>query len=161
LRAFVFPKGFDIGVNLDNGPSGQSVIVNYFVSVTFENVGLTPALEMQAFLGTKIFPMNEDREPSFQKDNRLAPNGVLGPRTITRTGMLAIELETMMQHWRNETEIFVWFRVEYKDVFNPTKVHHSQLCCRIEQMREPNIFIPNQKDSAVRFTGYGPLNSAD
>src|ERR1700689_1023610 len=76
LRAFVFGKRFSIGPNIF--PDG---IREYIVFVPWENVGLSPALEVTAWINFQTHPMNEDRNVVF--DDHLKIRGgsiVLGPK---------------------------------------------------------------------------------
>ena len=112
LRAFIFGKGFNHGPHLWDG-----AIREYVFWVTWENVGLTPGIDVCNWIEVKTVPANEEQQIVFAPSNERRPT-VMGPRATAQTGFITVPLETMMQRWRNETKIFVWSRVEYRDIFD-------------------------------------------
>ena len=156
LRAYVFGKGFTAGPNM-----GDQGIVEYVVFQEFENVGLTPATGVQAWLYIQTFPVSQNCEPNFATKS-IAPTGgggALGPRSGAKTQFRTIPLATMMENWRRETEIFVWFRVEYRDIFDASILHHHERCTRVEIIRSPNLLLPQGHPSIINFLVYGKQNS--
>jgi hypothetical protein len=157
LRAFVFGKGFEPVLNIfDIGEVPR--IHEYVFSVVWKNVGLTPATEAYAQIRTQIFPMNEDREPNFELRKEAA--GVIGPQSEVRSVYITIPLVQMMQLWRYETEIFIWAKIEYRDVFNPATPHHHELCARIVPRREPDIIRRQNEAIPLDSIAYGPNSAA-
>jgi hypothetical protein len=153
LRAFVFGKGFDRGLNLTDGKIEQ-----YLFFVTFENVGLTPATDVRSKLTVQNFPMSEDKEPIFDS-TITGPATVVGPRGTSQSTFVGVSIQTMMENWRHETEIFVWSRIEYRDIFQPEILHHHEQCARVELIHEPDAIPPEGHPSYVLLTVYGPQNS--
>jgi hypothetical protein len=152
-RAFVFAKGFQHSLDIRNGN-----IENYIIFVTWENFGNTPANDVRSWIKWQSFPMNEDRDASFVADNP-GPSTVLAPRNNMQSASVTIPLEAMLQNWRHETEIWVWSRIEYKDVFNAQILHHHEQCGRIEMIREPSTIPPGDHPSHIQFIAYGPQNT--
>ena len=152
-RAFVFGKGFQAIISIWDG-----AIREYCVFVTWENVGKTPALDVRTWIDKYTFPMNEDREPHFS--NRFIVGAVvLGPSAISQSAYTLIPLETMIQKWRGETEIYVWSRIEYRDIFNPQVLHHHEQCACVELIHEPSSVPPHGHPPYVRFPAYGRQNT--
>jgi hypothetical protein len=152
-RAFVFAKGFQNRLDIQNGN-----IENHIVFVTWENFGNTPANEVRTWIKWQSFPMNEDRDATFVADNR-GSSTVLGPRNSMQSGYAIIPLEAMLQNWRHETEIWVWSRVEYRDIFNAEILHYHEQCARVEMIDEPSTIPPGDHPSHVQFIAYGPQNT--
>jgi len=65
----------------------------------------------------------------------------------------------MIENWGRQIEIFVWARVEYRDIFDPITVHHHEQCARIELIHEPSVAPPEKHPSYVQLQVYGPQNS--
>ena len=152
-RAWVFAKGFQNRSDIQNGN-----IENHIVFVKWENFGNTPANEVRAWIKWQSFPMNEDRDASFVADNPSAST-VLGPRNSMQSSDAIIPVEAMLQNWRHETEIWVWSRVEYKDIFNAEILHYHEQCARVEMIDEPSSTSAGDHPSQVRFIVYGTQNT--
>jgi hypothetical protein len=159
LRAFVFGKGFNTHLNVDDMPPRPQAIREYIIIVTWENVGLTPATVVRGVVRFQTFPMNENHEPSFKVSGKLDRPFVLGPKGTGTSRMTTIPISTMWENWRRETEIFVWSYIEYRDIFNPDVLHHHQMCARVELHREPDIFPRTNEPLPISYTIYGPLNT--
>jgi hypothetical protein len=152
-RAFVFGKGFQNRLDIQNGN-----IENYIVFVIWENFGNTPANEVRSWIKWQSSPMNENKDTSFVADKPGAST-VLGPRNSMQSASAIIPLEVMLQNWSHETEIWVWSRVEYRDIFNAEILHHHEQCARVEMLHEPSIIPPGDHPPYVQFTLYGPQNT--
>jgi hypothetical protein len=100
LRAFIFGKGFNHGPN-----TWDDKIKEYVFWVTWENVGLTPGLDVCSWINFKTAPTNENKSLIFTPTERNPV--VMGPHATAQSGFITIPLETMMQRWRNEIIIFV------------------------------------------------------
>jgi hypothetical protein len=155
LRAFVFGK-FESAPNV--GDAGT--ITQYIFYVPFENVGLTPATHVRSWLKVHGRPKGENVDPTFVVDE-VSPPTVMGPRTVLQSSLIAIPLPAMMACWRQETEIFVWSRIEYRDIFDPDILHHHEQCGNVVLLRQPDIVpAPNSPPHvAIAFTG--PQNTTD
>jgi hypothetical protein len=70
-----------------------------------------------------------------------------------------IPLEAILQNWRHQTEIWVWSRVEYRDIFHGDILHHHEQCARVEMIHEPSAIPPEDHPSSVQFIVYGPQNT--
>ena len=157
-RALVFGKGFDVASN-----RFSARIKEYVFWVKWENVGPTPATDVRSWINYQAFPVAENREPSFGQ-LRGGASTVFGPQTTGQSEYMAIPLATMIENWRRETEIYVWSRVEYRDVLNPSVIHHHEQCARVQLLRDPAIVEEPSKAekslSIVSFLVYGPQNSS-
>lgn len=153
LRAFIFGKGFNHAPHIWDG-----AIREYVLWVTWENVGLTPGIDVCSWVEVKTLPTNEEHQIIFAPSNERRPT-VMGPRATTQTAFIAISLEKMMQKWRNETSIFVWSRVEYRDIFDSRIIHHHEQCASVELIHEPSAIPPEGHPPYVTFIAYGSQNS--
>jgi hypothetical protein len=153
-RAFVFGKGFQIGYDLQDG-----ILENYLFFTSIENIGNTPANDVRIWMKGQFFPMNENRDASFVADNPGAPT-VLGPRSPPlQSGFAIVPLSVMQQNWRHETEIWIWSRVEYRDIFNSGILHHHEQCARVELIHEPSTIPPKDHPPYIQSIVYGPQNT--
>lgn len=153
LRAFIFGKGFNHGPNIWDG-----VVKEYVFWVTWENVGLTPGIDVCNWLQFKAVPQNKEQEIIFTPTTERAL-AVMGPRATAQTAFITIPLKTMMEKWRNETKIFLWSRVEYRDIFESDIIHHHEQCASIELIHDPSTIPPEGHPPYVTFTVYGHQNS--
>ena len=153
LRAFIFGKGFDQGIN-----SWDDKIREYLVYVTWENVGLTPGLDVCSWIDIKTVPAKEEQQIIFAPSSERRPT-VMGPRATTQTAFIPIPLETMMQKWRNEIKILAWSRVEYRDIFDSDIVHHHEQCASVELIHDPSTIPPKGHPPYVTFIAFGRQNS--
>ena len=153
LRAFIFGKGFNHGSNIWDG-----TIREYIFWVTWENVGLTPGIDVCSWMEVKTLPTNKDQQIIFAPSRERRPT-VMGPRATAQTAFIAVPLETMMQRWRNEKRIFLWSRVEYRDIFDPNIIHHHEQCVSVELIHEPSTIPPEGHPPYLTFVIYGAQNS--
>jgi hypothetical protein len=151
LRAFVFGKGFQPALDLQNG-----VIKSYIVFAPFENVGLTPANDVRAWIAFKTVPINEEREITFATDAAIIPIP-LGPRATAQTGIVFIPLPIMTAAWHNQIKIFIWCRIEYRDIFDD--LHHHEQFAHVTVIHDPVDIPPKDHPSYVQFQFYGPQNT--
>jgi hypothetical protein len=153
LRAFIFGKGFNHGPHIWDG-----TIREYVFWVTWENVGLTPGIDVCSWMEVKTLPINEDQQIIFAPSPERRPT-VMGPRATAQTAFITVPLETMMQRWRNEKRIFLWSRVEYRDIFDPNIIHHHEQCVSVELIHEPSTIPPEGHPPYLTFVIYGAQNS--
>ena len=153
LRAFIFGKGFNYAPHI-----WDKTIREYVFWVTWENVGLTPGIDVCNWIEVKSHPANEEQQIVFTPSNERRP-AVMGPRATAQTGFITVPLETMMQRWRNETRIFVWSRVEYRDIFDASTIHHHEQCASIELIHDPSAIPPEGHPPYVTFVIHGGQNS--
>lgn len=152
-RAFVFGKGFQVGLSVWDG-----ILREYLVFVTWENAGSTPATDVHNWIDLCTFPMNENREPAFAQPPG-GPTTVLGPRATSQSGYIVVPVKTMREKWLEETEIYVWCRIEYRDVFNPGIIRHHEQCACVGLIHEPSSVPPEGHPPYVTFSVYGPQNT--
>lgn len=152
-RAFLFGKGFSSGPNIVD-----ERVKEYVVFSEIENVGMTSATDVRIWVQWKQFPMNEDLSPMFERDAS-GQSAVMGPRAVGRTGYITIPIESLIQNWTHKTEILVWSRVEYRDVFDPKVLHHHEQCARIETIHDPTDLPPMGHPPYLSFAVYGPQNT--
>ena len=153
LRAFIYAKGFQLGYNMQD-----DVLTGYLIFIQYENVGLTPATEIRNWLRFDARPMNVNWEPNFGPLNISIP-APLGPKGVAQSGYIFIPVETMVEKWRNETEIYVWSRVEYRDIFDLTIRHHHEQCAMVNLIHDPTTVPPRDHPPYVQFTIYGSQNT--
>jgi hypothetical protein len=156
LRAFVFAKGFTGGPNLI--PNTNQAFEYIFVA-NVQNVGLTPATDARSWIETITLQGTGNEAPVFAPEGR-GPSTVFGPQSGgARSGYKTIPIDQMQALWRKETEIFIWSRIEYRDVFNPGILHHHEQCARIFLIHDPATAPPPNHMPYVQFSVVGPQNT--
>jgi hypothetical protein len=155
-RAFVFGKGISAGPNIN---SDGRTIREYVFNSEIENTGSTPATDVRVWFEIKTLPANEDIDPVFVADEKPPGGVVMGPRGRGRTPYITLPLQTMMRIWTRETIAYIWFRIEYRDIFDPSALHHHEQCSLIDLIHEPSDIPPRDHPSYVIFAAWGPQNS--
>ena len=153
LRAFIFGKGFNFAPHI-----WDEAIKEYVFWVAWENVGLTPGIDVCNWIEVKTIPKNQEQKVVFTPSHERRPM-VMGPRATAQTGYITVPLETMMQRRRNEIQIYVWSRVEYRDIFDNSIVHHHEQCASVELIHDPSAIPPEGHPPYVTFSIYGAQNS--
>jgi hypothetical protein len=152
-RAFVFGQGFSQMVAIQ-----ENDIKGYLIFVTFKNVGVTPAVDVRNSMKFTEHRVGDNSEIKFRADKR-GPMTVIGPHAPVKSGYMPIPLANMVSLRRGETGIFVWSRIEYRDVFDRKVLHHHEQCAQIKLLRDPTA-VPSKGDSsAINFEVYGPQNT--
>jgi hypothetical protein len=160
LRAFVFIKTIQYGAGHFTNEYGALYIKEWLFWAEFENVGATPATDVRAWAQFQTRSIDKDLQPNFVWCEGGATM-VMGPRIPARTGYIVIPVEQMTALWQNEIEIYLGFRVEYRDTIDPSIVHHHEQCILLELIREPDVVEPQDSKNAprVNLRPYGPQNS--
>ena len=135
-RAFVFCIEFDQRINVINGS-----IKEYWIWMNLENVGFTPATHVQTWCTWKQTDFSETIIPTFT----ISPTiefAAMGPKGKGQTSNCIIPIETLIKIWKSEIKVFIWARVEYRDIFNPSVLHHHEICVQIALIHEPSTPPP-------------------
>jgi hypothetical protein len=72
---------------------------------------------------------------------------------------MTIPIDDLIGKWNWETEIFVWSRIEYTDIFDPGLIHYHEQCARVDVIHDPSEVPPQGHPSYLNFLVYGPQNS--
>jgi hypothetical protein len=155
-RAFVFGSDLQVAQNLD---PATGVVTDIILRMKIMNFGMTPATDLRTWITFQGHPMNQDRAITFTPADYTASVGVLGPHSDGYSTHLFIPIRYWAENWRRETELLVWFRVEYRDIFEPEKLHHHESTCRVELYRDPTIVPPKPEPMAIGFESWGPQNT--
>ena len=131
----------------------------YVVWSQWENTGLTPATDVRSWIDVQTLPTIENRDPLFSIPTK-GPAAVAGPRSTGKSGYKTIAIEKFIELWGRETEIYVLSRIEYRDILDPTTLHHHEQCVRLELIHEPSTPPPKDHPSYITFNVHGPQNTA-
>jgi hypothetical protein len=152
-RAFVFGQGFSVAPNIDD----DDRVIEYVVTVTWQNVGRTPATDVRSWIDSKAFAVTDKTEPVFIKTNP-GVSTVLGPGSKSQSG-LTIPLAIALGIWEHKLKAFVWSRAEYRDIIDPKIVHHHEQCASVTVIHEPSTAHPPDGPPYLMFIAHGPQNS--
>jgi hypothetical protein len=109
--------------------------------------------------GFSIKPCQWNKEPHFEWPDLGIP-GVIGPHGIGQTGYHPIPVEKMIELWERKTEIYLATRVEYRDVFDPSIIHHHEQCAILDLIRHPaDVETDTRNIPRVTMRTYGPHNA--
>ena len=99
--------------------------------------------------------------PLFSEDSNVMSSAtVLGPKAGLRSSMLTISVSDLVDCWENKGEIFVWAYIQYRDIFESTKVHHHQQCAKLALIHEPTTAPPDGHPPYLQFMSFGAQNTA-
>jgi hypothetical protein len=130
-RALVFGKLSSVTTLVKAG----GPVARYTLTAEWDNFGVTPATEMQAYIAWQTAPKG-DPPPDFSIPAQTEHLTVLGPRRVNLSAPIDVSVATMVESWQNKRDFFVWARVEYRDVFSTT-THHHQFCLIVEWPSNP------------------------
>ena len=154
-RAFVFWKGFDCGVNIHDGN-----LKEYVIFADAENAGVTPAQDVRFTCNVQIQRGSAPQVPVFKGDFSAATSIVMGPRSKARSGYLTVSIDDLYECWQGRAKVFVWMRLEYKDIFSPDLIHHHEQCAQIQLIHDPREIPPSNHLSYLQFSTIGTQNSS-
>jgi hypothetical protein len=157
-RAFVFVKGVSWALHV---PSDRKDIIEQISFwVDMENVGLTPATHVESWMQHKTVPWAVTEVPMFQKPTHKDESySVLGPRVTGGSASAIIPIATMMECWNHQTRIYLWTRIEYRDIFDPEVIHHQDQCMQVEMIRDPSTTPQVPDPPPATFRVCGPQNT--
>lgn len=163
LRAFVIAKGFHQAANVHHDEFGKEYIKEWVFWYELENVGLTTAIEVKVWINAKVLPISKDDPPKFEWV-QTGSAVTVGPRQTGQTTMCIVPIRDMIDLWERTKEIYLAGRIEYRDIFNPSFVHHFEQCVVLDLYRHPGDVErgPEAEKNLLRVNmrAYGPQNSA-
>lgn len=154
LRAYLCWTAFASAPN-----SVNDQIKEYVFWADLGNLGLTPATDIRAEISTQVFAVSEEKDPLFIMDPNLSGGAALGPGASGKSGYITLPLATMIDLWEKKNKVFIWCRVEYRDVFNLETIRHHELCAKVELIRDPQHPVPHDHVPIVIFSPYGLKNT--
>jgi hypothetical protein len=159
LRAYVFGFGLDTTLPVLNS-IGQ--FAGYQASITWKNMGQTPARQVRTNICVWFTPFADNREPDYSL-------GIPGPRdsvsdmgpTAEKTSTILIPIHLLDLLWTRQTEIYIGARIEYSDVFRPTERRHHEVCYRLDLNENPQVLPAPNRAPYVESRVYGPKNTSN
>jgi hypothetical protein len=158
-RAFVYLDGFEVDLAQRANPQDHNdplFITRFVVKPRWRNSGNTPAKSLSIRVNFTVtmgnFPVNYQYggapEALF-----IGPNGVEFSSFHQFPGGSA---ETLVgRHEAGQTDIFIWGRADYEDIFPGTEPHFTQWCYRA------HLSAPDGKILRADFVQSGDYNSSD
>ena len=158
-RAFVFIKLF------------KSHVVNneFLIMPMWENSGSTVANSLKNWVNFKVFsgePPNNYDYPDLDRNGQLIPgqgeglSTFIGPHATQYADTLAIPLPIMEEVRAGKLRLFIWGWAEYRDVFDGVSLHRTEFCNEVIVTEMGRDEVTGKAASAMRFSIYGPHNSA-
>lgn len=159
-RAFVFWKGFESGLNISGNESKEYAIKEYVIFAHAENVGVTPAQDVRLTCKVQVEPGSDPQIPIFKDSASKSVSTVLGPKSGARSAYLPVSVVDLYECWEGRTKIFVWMRLEYKDIFNSDLIHHHEQCAEIQLIHDPREIPSKEHPPYLQFATIGTQNSS-
>jgi hypothetical protein len=161
-RAFVFIKLFETHVI-------NNEFNEFLIMPMWENSGSTVANSLKNWVNFKVFPgepPNNYDYPDLDRDGQLLPGQgeglsmFIGPHATQYADTLAIPVPIMEEVRAGKLRLFVWGWAEYCDVFEGIPLHRTEFCNEVIVTAMGRDEATGKVTSAVRFSIYGPHNSA-
>lgn len=110
------------------------------ISPKWQNFGVSPALDVEAFTIGKIIALNEPDPTIFDYEMPKQQRGTTVGPSVTVTGMAAtISVADAIRLWKKEIKFYVYARMQYRDIFNAAKVHVTEQCAELIIDEKPPI----------------------
>jgi len=103
-----------------------------FVAQYF-NHGNTPARDVEIYIKEFVLPLGEQPSPDV---SRTIGGSAIGPKTPFASSERGVPLETCVAAFNRQCDIFVFTRVDYRDVFS-SEPRTTQVCSRVDFMQNP------------------------
>jgi hypothetical protein len=154
-RAFVFWKGYNSVPHIfDNA------LKEYVINAEVENVGATPATDVRLTCNVQLQRGAAPQIPTFTGDIGKSVSIVLGPRSVVRSQYIPVSVQDLFECWERRAKIFVWMRLEYRDIFDSNVIHHHEQCAEINLIHDPRTLPPQGHPPYLQFSPIGEQNSS-
>ena len=156
-RAFVFLENFENIFNTSTVPGNPRVdarISSDFPIVSkWKNSGRTPSKNLTLRVNVRVQPgeLPTDFEYSYGDP---PIRTVIGPNANEWNAPMFIGVDEANRAARGETNIYVWGRADYWDVFDGTPARFTEFCSRVQ-------FFVTHEDVRAQFVPYGSHNRTE
>ncbi len=133
-RAFVFFSAFRPEIHKVEGEDHKFRVTGYGFSASFSNSGTTPATHVQ--LSTQWTRVRPGVVPHFPRPARTVTS-VLGPATGGMSQPAYFSVDELAAAFLKKVDLWVWMRVDYRDVFDPSQEHHHEMCGKVSFLLDP------------------------
>lgn len=156
-RAFIFLSSMSGGPNTDGPTISRDTIINFLVKWTFENHGNTYATDVNTQAGFKIVPVGSPVPKFVAPPDRLPT--VVAPHATWIAPIRALQVADVVACWQRTRDIYFWSKVEYRDIFSPEIVHHTESVSRLTINRDPMEPVPSGHPAVWHFFNVGDQNT--
>lgn len=151
-RAFVFLNEFHPDwqtVTQDNVPR----LVRFVIKPQWMNSGNTPTRNGLIQVNWTIWEGDLPQGFGYEYAEPATPL-FLGPRATEWSAPIDIPNDVSIRASNGQTHIFVWGRIDYRDIFENSRPHFSQWCYRVR-------FYRVGAEVRSQFVAFGPYNRTD
>ncbi len=157
-RAFLLLNRMNIRKHAINAPGELNRVIwsGFRITPQFQNSGQTPALDARARAFTQSFPFGTTAAAfahpvaELNDESRNASLSVGIGLPIFANDVIVTD-EQINQIIRGEIALFLYAIVEYRDFFEGTPVHETELCYRIMLSRDPRVGNQPRFSDAFQF----------
>ena len=144
LRAYIGISRIDTITATDIwDPSKTRKVLGYTIRPQISNSGVTPAVDFKCFADHQIVRTDNFITPIFQKplvDEEIMTT--VGAKEMITGPVRVVSYDDVQRVLERKTRWFVWWRFEYRDVFDDTPPHHTEACYEIIVPGNPKIINP-------------------
>jgi len=158
-RAFVYLEGFEIDIGQTTHPRDPNdplFITRFIVKPKWKNSGTTPARNLTVRVNFTITIGNPPVEYSYGNSGERL---FLGPQASAMSSFQQLPTGSAQEivglREAGQTNLFIWGRAEYEDMFGDTQPHFTQWCYRV------HLGAPDGKTLRAEFIQAGNYNCSD
>ncbi|MHA1154420.1 MAG: hypothetical protein ACTSQ7_17550 [Alphaproteobacteria bacterium] len=144
LRAYIGISRIDTITATDIlDPNKIRKVLGYTVRPQISNSGVTPAVDIKCFADHQIVRTDNFITPNFQKplvDEEIMTT--VGAKEMITGPVRVVSYDDVQRVLERKARWFVWWRFEYRDVFDDTPPHHTEACYEIIVPGNPKIINP-------------------
>jgi hypothetical protein len=156
-RAFVFLDDFEPDWTLQHPTVGSPPRLRRFIAKPrWRNSGTTPTRNMTITVNWSHWQGEMPTNFSFAYGEGASMRMFLGPQASEWSAPIEIPANVATDALNGSTQIYIWGRVDYEDIFNATNPHFTQWCYRLNITRDASTGAVS-----TQFVAYGNYNNSD
>ena len=159
-RAFVFLEDFDPEIvygrrGTQSGASNNLTVSQLAIRPRWRNGGNTPTKDMTVIVNWTPWPGGLPGQFNYAYGENVVPTPMfLGPKATEWSEPIRIPAQVATAALHGGESIFIWGRVEYRDIFDKTRLHFTEWCYKL-------VFVRIEPHPQTQFVAFGPHNRSD
>jgi hypothetical protein len=159
-RAFVFLDDFDPEIvygrrGNQSGDFNNLTVNQLAIRPRWRNGGNTPTKDMTIIVNWTLWSGGLPVGFSYAYGENVVPAPMfLGPKATEWSEPIRIPANVATTALHGGESIFIWGRVEYRDIFDKTRLHFTEWCYKL-------VFVRVQPSPQTQFVAFGPHNRSD
>jgi hypothetical protein len=156
-RAFVFLEDFDPvwTIGLRGSGDNNREFRHFAIRLRWRNNGTTPTRNMTVIVNWHPTQGNLPDGFPYSYGEGVEPSPMfLGPQATEWSEAIDIPANVATAALKGTENLFIWGRVEYRDIFDDTPLHFTEWCYKM-------VFTRVTPEPLTQFVAFGPHNRSD